>query len=264
MRSGEPFMPATKDPFPPAMDKREIDTSASMAGEAKSRNSQGIGAPLRRREDPRLLTGKGRFADNVNLPRQARGYVLRSPVAHARILDIDVSGALEVPGLVTILTGEDYACDGLGHIPCQSIPPTITGGTYRATPFPPLAVDRVLAVGSAVAFIVAETLVAAIEAAERINVTYEELPVAATIEAAIADGAPLVWAQARGNRCFVHEIGDADATEAAFRQAEHVTRGRIRNQRVAANPMEPRVYIGDYDQGDRRWQLIGSTANPHR
>ncbi len=227
-------------------------------------NHNGIGAPVRRREDPRLLTGKGRFADNITMTRQLRGYVLRSPVAHAKIKRIDVSPALDVPGLVAILTGEDYAADGWGDIPCVSIPPNITGGGYHATPFPPLATDRVLAVGTGVAFIVAETLAAAIDVAERIEVEYDELPVVPTLEAALADNAPLVWPQAKGNRCFTHELGDAAAADAAFERAEHVVRARIRNQRVAGNPMEPRTCIGAWDPGDMRWQLTSSTANPHR
>ncbi|PSM16413.1 xanthine dehydrogenase family protein molybdopterin-binding subunit [Nitratireductor sp. StC3] len=227
-------------------------------------NHNGIGAPVRRREDPRLLTGKGRFADNITMTRQLRGYVLRSPVAHAKIKRIDVSPALDVPGLVAILTGEDYAADSWGDIPCVSIPPNITGGGYHATPFPPLATDRVLAVGTGVAFIVAETLAAAIDVAERIEVEYDELPVVPTLEAALADNAPLVWPQAKGNRCFTHELGDAAAADAAFERAEHVVRARIRNQRVAGNPMEPRTCIGAWDPGDMRWQLTSSTANPHR
>ncbi|HZY15477.1 MAG TPA: xanthine dehydrogenase family protein molybdopterin-binding subunit, partial [Ramlibacter sp.] len=144
-----------------------------MKAEPIARALHGIGAPLPRLEDPRLLTGQGRFADDVVLPDTARGYVLRSPVAHARIRAIDVSGALDVPGVLAVLTGEDYAADGLGDMPCLSIPPNITGGSYHRTPFPPLASERVLAVGSGVAFIVAETLAAAMDAAERIAVDYE-------------------------------------------------------------------------------------------
>lgn len=224
----------------------------------------GVGAALPRLEDPRLLTGLGRFADDVNLPRQARGYVLRSPLAHARILDLDVSGALDVPGVLAVLTGEDYAADGLGHIPCVSIPPSITGKSYHATPFPPLAQGEVLAVGTGVAFIVAETLAAAVDAAERIRVDYEPLSAVATVEAAIAPGAPLVWPQAAGNRCFTHELGDAARTQAAFDGAAHVVRARIRSQRLAGNPLEPRACLGAYAEGEQRWHLTSSTANPHR
>ncbi len=225
---------------------------------------RGIGAALPRLEDPRLLAGQGRFADDVNLPRQARGYVLRAPVAHARIRGLDVSGALQVPGVLAVLTAEDYAADGLGHIPCVSIPPTISGGPHHATPFPPLAQERVLAVGTGVAFIVAETLAQAMDAAERIEVEYEPLPCSPTVEAAIAPDAPLVWPQAEGNRCFTHELGDARRTEAAFAQAEHVVRARIRSQRLAGNPIEPRTCIGAYDMGQARWHLTSSAANPHR
>jgi carbon-monoxide dehydrogenase large subunit len=235
-----------------------------MKIEPISRSAQGIGAALPRLEDPRLLTGHGKFADDVNLPGQARGYVLRSPVAHARIRGIDVSGALEVPGLIAVLTGEDYAADGLGHIPCVSIPPTITGKRHHATPFPPLAQERVLAVGSGVAFVVAETLAAAMDAAERIEVDYEQLPAAATVEAAIAPGAPRVWADAEDNRCFVHELGSGPETDAAFARADRVVRARIRSQRVAGNPLEPRTCVGAYLPGEERWYLTTSTANPHR
>ena len=235
-----------------------------MKAEPNLEAFQGVGAPVPRLEDPRLLTGLGSYADDINLPQQARGYVLRSPVAHARIKNIDVSDALAVSGLIAVLTGEDYATDGLGHIPCVSIPPTITGKRYHATPFPPLAQDRVLAIGTGVAFVVAETLAAAMDAAERIRVDYEQLPAAPTLEAAITPDAPLVWPQAKGNICFVHELGDAAQTDAAFKRADHVVRARIRNQRVAGNPLEPRTCIGTYHEGEQRWHLTSSTSNPHR
>lgn len=224
----------------------------------------GIGAALPRLEDVRMVTGRGLYADDVSLPGQAHAFVLRSDVAHAHIQRIDVSAALDSPGLLAILTADDYAGDGWGHIPCISIPPTITGKTYHATPFPPLAQDRVLAIGSAVAFVVAETLAQAMDAAERIVVEYDALPAAPTVEAAIAPGAPLVWPEAEGNICFRHELGDAARTDQAFEQAEHVVRARIRNPRVAGNPLEPRTCLGRFDEGTQRWHLTSSTANPHR
>ena len=227
-------------------------------------NHQGIGAAIPRLEDKRLLRGHGRYADDVRPDGQVRGYVLRSPLSHARIRRIDVSAAAEVPGIIDVLTGEDYAAEGLGDIPCVSIPPGITGGPYRPTPFPPLASDRVLAVGAGVAFVVAETLAAAMEAAERIVVDYEPLDAVPTVEAAIAPDAPLVWPDAAGNRCFMHELGDADRTDEAFARADHVTKARIRSQRLAGNPLEPRTCIGSYDIGQERWHLTTSGANPHR
>ena len=235
-----------------------------MKSEPISKVAQGIGAPLPRLEDLRMVAGQGRYADDVNLPNQARGYVLRSPVAHARIRAIDVRGALEVPGVLAVLTGDDYAADGLGHIPCVSIPPSVTGGPYHKTPFPPLESERVLAIGTGVAFVVAQTLAAAMDAAERIRVDYEPLPAVPTVEAAIADNAPLVWPDAPGNVCFHHELGDAKATEAAFARADRIVKARIRNQRLAGNPLEPRTCVGAYLEAERRYQLTSSTANPHR
>ena len=227
-------------------------------------NHQGIGAAIPRLEDKRLLTGHGRYADDVSPNGQVRGYVLRSPLSHARIRSIDVAGALEVFGVIAVLTGEDYAAAGLGNIPCVSIPPTITGGAYHPTPFPPLAVDRVLAIGAGVAFVIAESHASAVEAAERIVVDYEPLRAAPTVEAALAPDAPLVWPGAAGNRCFMHEMGDAELTAEAFARADHVTRARIRSQRIAGNPLEPRTCIGDYHVGQERWHLTTSSANPHR
>ncbi len=224
----------------------------------------GIGASLPRLEDARMVTGKGLYADDVSLAGQVYGYVLRSNVAHARIKRIDVRPALSSLGLLAILTAQDYDQDGWGHIPCVSIPPTITGKTYHATPFPPLSQDRVLAIGSAVAFVVAESLALAMDAAELIEVEYEPLPAAPTIEAAIAPQAPLVWPQAPGNICFRHELGDLEKTQAAFARADHVVKARIRNPRVAGNPLEPRTCLGRFDEGTQRWHLTSSTANPHR
>ncbi|MDD3757426.1 MAG: xanthine dehydrogenase family protein molybdopterin-binding subunit [Advenella sp.] len=235
-----------------------------MKVESMVKVSQGIGAPLPRVEDVRLLTGQGTFADDVNLPRQARGYVLRSTVAHANIVSIDVSGALDVPGILAVLTAEDYEQDGLGHIPCVSIPPTITGKKYHPTPFPPLSSKRVLAIGSPVAFIVAETLPAAMDAAERIQVVYDNMPAAPTVESAIAENAPLVWPEATGNICFRHEMGDEQATNAAFEKADRIVKSRIRRQRLAGNPLEPRTCIGAYHEADKRYHLTSSAANPSR
>lgn len=224
----------------------------------------GIGAPVERLEDPRLITGNGRFAANLHDPQELHAFILRSPVGHARIRNIDMSAVAGHPGLVAILTSEDYLEDGLGEIPCVSIPPTITGKTWHKTPFLPLARDRVLCVGAEIAVIVAETRAIAEDVAEHIVVDYEPLPVVPTLEHAIAPGAALVWPDAAGNRCFRHDLGDAAATDAAFKQAVHVVRGRIRNQRVAGTTLEPRTCVGRYDRATQRWHLTTSTSNPHR
>ncbi len=215
-------------------------------------------------EDWRMLTGRGRFADDMRTDREACAVVVRSPHAHARIEAVDASGALAMPGVIAVLAGADWAADGLGDIPCVSIPPTVKGGRWFRTPFPVLAVDRVLCVGHAVAFVVAETRAQALDAAERVVVDYAPLPAAPTVEAAIAQGAPAVWPAQPDNLCFVHAIGSAAQADAAFAGAAHVVRARIPNQRVGGNPLEPRVAIGRRDEADDRLHLTTSTANPHR
>jgi carbon-monoxide dehydrogenase large subunit len=223
-----------------------------------------IGEPVRRVEDVRMVCGRGTFADDRKLPEMARAVVVRSPVAHARVASIETGAARSAPGVVAVLTGEDWERDGLGPIPCVSIPPTVMGGKWFRTPFPALQRDRVLCVGHAVALVVADTLGEALDAAEQVVVEYDPLPAAPTVEAAIAPGAPAVWPERPDNLCFVHELGDRAKTEAAFARAKHVTRVRVYNQRLAGNPLEPRTAIGEFDPAEERYRLITSTANPHR
>lgn len=211
-----------------------------------------------------MLCGRASYADNRWFPGAVRAVVVRSPLAHARIRSLDVSAARQAPGVLAVLTGEDWEGDGLGPIPCVSIPPTVMAGNWFRTPFPALQRDRVLCVGHAIALVVAETQAQALDAAELVNAEYEALPAAATVQAAIAAGAPSVWPERPDNLCFVHETGDRARTDVAFAAARHVTRVRVYNQRVAGNPLEPRVAIGDYDSGEQRFRLVTSTANPHR
>ena len=215
-------------------------------------------------EDARMVTGRGAFADDRSIGDAARAVVVRSPVAHASIRSIDTTAARAAIGVIGVLTGEDWARDGLGPIPCVSIPPTVMGGKWFRTPFPALQRDRVLCVGHAVALVVAETRAQALDAAELVAIEYDALPAAATLEAALAPGAPAVWPERPDNLCFVHELGDAARTAEGLARARHVTRMRIRNQRVAGNPLEPRVAIGEFDETDGRYRLVTSTANPHR
>ena len=163
-----------------------------------------------------------------------------------------------------MLTGADLAADGLGDIPCVSIPSTIMGGNWFRTSFPALAVDQVRCVGQEVALVIAATRAGALDAAERVAIDYDPLPAAPTIASAIAPGAPAVWPLRPDNLCFVHELGDRSATAAAFVHAHHVTRTRIHNQRLAGNPLEPRGCIGTFDRNEGRYRLVSSTANPHR
>jgi len=231
---------------------------------ADAGHDRGIGRPVRRTEDRRMLAGDGRYADDWDVAGAARVAFVRSPHANARIRSIDVAAALASPGVVAVLTGADLAADGLGDIPCVSIPPSVMGGRWFRTPFPALARDHVRCVGQEVAIVVAATRAQALDAAELVAVEYEPAPAAPTVEAAIADGAPPVWADRADNVCFVHELGDRAQTAAAFAAAAHVTRVRVLNQRLAGNPLEPRGCIGAFDRSEARYRLVTSTANPHR
>ena len=163
---------------------------------ARTRSApQGFGRPIPRKEDARLVTGRGRFSDDFNLPGQAHAHLVRSPHAHARVLAIDASAALTMPGVLAVLTGRDALVDGLASIPHKPVPTNPhefplggrEGGRVLVTPHPPLATDTVRFAGEAVAMVIAETAAAAADAAENIRVTYEPLP---SVTATAAAGAP--------------------------------------------------------------------------
>src|SRR5689334_4270593 len=206
-----------------------------------------LGQPVPRFEDPRLLRGGGRYVDDMVLPRQAYGHVLRSPHAYARIRRIDTARAKAAPGVLAVLTGEDWRQSGWGDLP-------VAAGLRRRADepafrhaFPALAIDRVRWVGDYVAFVVAETRHQAADAAELIEVEYEPLPaVLGTFEAA-QPGAPLVWDDCKDNICFTAIHGDKAKVEAAFKDAAHVVKHRFVINRVTTAAMEPRGSIGDYN-----------------
>lgn len=223
----------------------------------------GMGQAVRRSEDPRLLTGRGRYAADVTLPAQARAVVLRSCHGHARIAALDTGAALAMPGVLAVLTGEDVAADGLGEIPC-AIPVDDRHGNRLPRPGRPLlARDRVRYVGDGVALVVAECVDAAVAAAERIEVEYEPLPAVATITAAVADGAPAVWEAMADNRAFHWSLGDAQAVETALDGAEHVVSLSLINNRVIPCAMEPRAAVGTFDAETGRYTLYTSSQSPH-
>jgi len=222
-----------------------------------------VGEPVTRTEDRRLVTGRGRYVDDIRTAGQARLVVVRSPVAHADIRSIDVSAAAAVPGVLAVLTGADYTADGLGDIPCISLDDDYAGPDWCRTPFPALVADRVRCIGDAVAVVIAETLDQARDAAERVEVDYDPLPALTSVAAATAPDAPQIWTGAERNYCFEAVFGDVQRTAAAFAAAAHVTSIELVNGRVAANSMEPRGSIGAYDSGDDRYTLTTSTQNPH-
>jgi carbon-monoxide dehydrogenase large subunit len=223
----------------------------------------GIGQPVRRVEDARFLTGSGRYVDDLNLPHQLHGYVLLSPYAHAKIKRIDTSAAERAPGVACVLTGKDIAAANMGGFPPAFMPEDVGGPKGYRAPRPVLCQERVRHVGDRVAFIVAETLAQARDAAELIELDVEELPSVTNVEDAIKPGAPQVYEQAAGNLCVPLMFGNKQATDDAFAKAKHTVKLRVENNRLIANAMEPRGAIGDYSAFNDTYTLHTSTQNPH-
>ena len=223
-----------------------------------------FGQALPRVEDRKLLTGRGRYVDDISLPLQAHGVVVYSNHARARIKSIDSSRALRSPGMLGVLTGDDVARRGLGGLPPLFMPEDAGGPKAFRTMRPLLAQSEVRHVGDRVAFCIAETLEQARDAAELIEVDYEPLPGVIDLQGAVVSGAPSVWDAVPTNVCFTLRMGDAAAAEKAFAAAAHRVRLPLVNNRVTAGSMEPRAAIGQYDPADASFVLYSSTQNPHR
>jgi carbon-monoxide dehydrogenase large subunit len=222
-----------------------------------------LGQAVPRTEDPRLLTGRGRYTDDFVLPRLVHAHVLRSPHAHARIRSIDTRAALQMPGVLAVLTGEDWAAEKFGA-PRPVIPRQRRDGSPMIVPSrPALARDRVMLVGDPVAFVVAESVDLARDAAERVAVEYEPLPSVTATEEALSPGAPKLWAECPDNECFFFTLGDRRAVEAAFARAHHTSRLKLVFNRVTAATMEPRGCIGEWDDRLGRFTLYVGTQRPH-
>jgi len=231
--------------------------------------TKGIGQPVRRKEDARLVTGAGCFSDDVDLPRQARAFVLRSVHAHARIRGIDTTRAKALRGVLAVLTGADLKADGIKPIPPDAsimvpveaqrkLPDVVLvnkNGPYQPTPYNLLAVDKVRYVGEGVVLVVAETLAIARDAAELVEIDYELLPAVTDTSAAAEPGAARLYDDARSNLFCEAEVGDAAATEQAFAKAAHVVRLETWVQRVTGVPMEARTAVGHYDKQSSRYFL---------
>jgi carbon-monoxide dehydrogenase large subunit len=221
----------------------------------------GIGASVKRVEDRRFLTGKGRYTDDMNKPGQLYAYILRSPHAHARILSIDTADAEAAPGVETVITGQELKDAGIGGLPCGWLIKSKDGSPMKEPPHMPLAVDKVRHVGDQVAVVVADSLTAAKDAAELIVVDYEELP--AVVSATKAEQAGVaVHDEAPDNVCYDWEWGDKAATEAAFAKASQVVKLDLVNNRLVPNAMEPRAAIGEYDVGTEDYTLTTTSQNP--
>jgi carbon-monoxide dehydrogenase large subunit len=217
----------------------------------------GIAQPVRRVEDPRLLKGDGRFTDDIVLPGMTWSAVLRSPHAAAKILAIDTSTAMAIPGVLAVYTDTDLAADQIGDLPCVIPLDNRDGSPRKDPPHPVLARGAARHVGDPVAFVVAETQEAARDGAEAVEVEYEILPVIADPVAALESGAPLVWPDAPNNTVFDWEIGDREEVERQFAAAAHVTRLTVVNNRIVVSSMEARAAIASYAEG--RWTLYANT-----
>jgi carbon-monoxide dehydrogenase large subunit len=232
----------------------------------------GIGAAVRRREDLRLLTGNGRYSDDLNLPGQAYAIMLRSPHAHARIRGIDTAAARAAPGVLAVLTGRDMLADGLQPIPhavwsnhpAELALPDRDGAVTCAPPHHCMAIEAAHQVGDIVAVVVAVTATWAKDAAELVEVDYDPLPAVARAAIAVSPEATRAHADTPGNLCVDAIIGDEAATNAAFARAAHIARLDTWVQRVAGVPMEPRAAIGAYDRETGKYTLYAGAGGAVR
>ncbi len=221
-----------------------------------------VGAELRRREDFRLLTGRGRFTGDLKAERMLQAVLVRSPHAHAAVGHIDVDTARALPGVAGVFTAADLAADGIPDLPGGVDHPRPDGSPAPRTLRPLLARERVRYVGEPVALVLGRTLPEALSAAEAVVVSYDELPPVATVADARADAAPAVWSEAPDNVAFLWRGGDAAAVETVLRAAHHVTRLRLAISRVTASSIEPRVSLAVPEESGRL-VLYTSHQVPH-
>ncbi len=212
-----------------------------------------IGQPVSRFEDPRLLRGGGRYVDDMSLPHMAFGHVVRSPHPHARILKIDTRRARQAPGVIAVLTGEDWLTSGFGDLPTATGKKKRDGSPMYRPKFPAMTVDKARYVGDPVAFVVANTALEAQDAAELVEVDYDPLPAITDTAHAHEDGAPQVYDDCANNICFVYQEGDKDKTDVAIAAADRVIKRRFVISRVTAATMETRGSIGHYDKAADRY-----------
>ncbi len=230
----------------------------------------GIGAAAPRSEDRRFITGRGRYVDDINLRSQQYAWFVRSPHPHAEVRGIDAGQALEMPGVTAVLTGADLEADEVGSLPVAWGITSVDGSPAVEPGFPALADGRVRYVGNPVAVVIAETRAAARDAAEAVNVHYEELDSVSSAAAAMEEGAPQIHEAAEGNLCFNWEwlpsamAPDAKAnTEKALKEAAHVVSLELVNNRLVPNAMEPRASLADFNPATGQLTLYTTSQNPH-
>src|SRR5262249_7493164 len=225
-----------------------------------------FGKSIKRREDPRFITGRGNYVDDVRLPGMTYAAFVRSPHAHARIRRIDTAAAAKHPGVVAVFTGKDMT--GVNSLPCgwalrkaKNIPGVVQD--LAMVPHMPLTSDAARHVGDPVAVVIASSQEAAVDAAEKVQVDWEPLPAVTVTEKAAQSAAPQIHPDAPGNVAFKWEIGDRAATDAAFKSAAVTVKKRIVNQRLVANAMEPRACVARYEDATGDLTLWVTSQNPH-
>jgi len=228
------------------MDDRTAETALSLT-------KFGVGQPVRRSEDPKLLRGGGRYTDDINRPRQAYAVIVRSRDAHGIIRGIDTAAAKAMPGVLAVYTAADLT--GYGGLKCNLPLKSRDGSPIRYTPRPALSGDKVRFVGDPVACVVAETTAQAKDAAEAVALDVEPLPAVVSARDAVKPGAPRLWDDVPGNIALDYHYGETDKVAAAFAQAAHVVRLPLVNQRLVVNSIEPRSAIGEFDAKDEKWTL---------
>ena len=223
-----------------------------------------IGQSVKRVEDKRFTTGKGKYTDDIKLVGMTHAFIVRSPYAHAKTLSIDIDAALAYPGVVAIFTGKDIAAAGINGVPAGWQVNFKDGTTMKEPPHPLLVADRVKHVGDGIAVVIAEDAATAEDAAELVEIEYEVLPCVTNPAEAIKPGAPQVHDSAPNNMCFDWELGNPKAeVDAAIAASHHVTRLDFINQRMAPNAIEPRSAIGYYDDSKDKYTLYTTSQNPH-
>ena len=223
-----------------------------------------MGQPNPRTEDPRLVTGGGRYADDENLDGQLWGAVLRSPHAHASIASIDCRDARSTPGVRLVLTAADLEAEGIGSLPFAGAVTNRDGSPIAAIPHPVLATGRVRHVGEPVVFVVAESRETARDACEAVQVDYDPLDAVTGTAGALGEEAPQLWEEAPGNVVLDWEVGDAEAVRSGFAAADRVVELEVVNNRVVVAPLEPRAAIGDYEPESGRFILHACSQGAHK